>query len=139
MEAQRRDSQGCRRGWNRQRSAAVAAEAGRSGGCMFGFAAVDYVAAKSLGSAGAAEVAAAGTAAVPSVDAVGGGCEEAAAIAIRIAVGVGERSGMIVVDAAAAVEEEVRMLDMAAVAEEEDQEEEVGNTARPELGSACRN
>lgn len=106
---------------------------------MFGFAAVDYVAVRSLGSA---EVAAAETAAVQSVDAVGGGCEEAAAIAIRTAVAVEGTSGMIVAAAAAAlaVEEVVRMLDMAVAAEEEEgQEEEAGNTARLELGSACRN
>lgn len=147
--AQRRDSQGCRRGWNRQSSAAVALEAGRSGGCMFGFAAVDCVAVRNLGSVDAAE-AAAETAAVQSVDAVGRGREEAAAIAIRTAVAAEQKSGMIVAVAVAAAvlaaEEEVRMLDMAAVAvvvaededQEEDQEEEAGNTARLEL-AACRN
>lgn len=133
--AQRRDSQGCRRGWNRQRFAVVAIEAGRSGDCMFGFAAVGVAAVRNLGSVDAAEVAAAETA-VRSVDV--DGLEEAAAIAIRTAGAVEGKLGMAVV--AAVVEEEVKTLDMpveaVVVAEEEGQEEEAGNTARLELGSS---
>lgn len=134
--AQRRDSQGCRRGWNRQRSAA----AGMSGDCMFGFAAADCVAVTSLGAAvvggsvvvgavAVAQAAAAETAAVQSVDAVGGDHEAAAAIVIRAAVAVEEKLSM----AVAAVDVAV------AVAEEEEDQEEAGNTARLELGSASRN
>lgn len=145
--AQRRDSQDCRRGWNRQRFAVVAIEAGRSGDCMIGFAVVDCAAVRTLGSVDAAEVAAAAeTAAVQSVDAVvrfvdavdAVGREEAAAIAIRTAGAVEGKLGMAVV--AAVVEEGVKTLDMpveaVVVAEEEGQEEEAGNTARLELGSS---
>lgn len=140
--AQRRDWQGCRRGWNRQ-FVVVATEAGRSGGCMFGFAAVDCAAVRNLGAVDAAEGAGAETAAVQSVDAVGR--EEAAAIAIRTAAAVEGKLGVAVVAAVApvVVEEVVETLDMlvvaVVVAEEEDQEEEAGNTARLEPGSASRN
>lgn len=150
--AQRRDSQGCRRGWSSQRSAAAAAAAaaGRSGDCMFG-----YVAVKSLDTAAVAlgevdveaEVVAAETAAAAqSVDAVGGDREEAAAIAIRPAVEEEGKLDMAVAVAAAATvaeEEEEETLGMAVVTvvagEEEDQEEAAGNTARLELDSASRN
>lgn len=106
---------------------------------MFGSAAADYVAEGNLGAVVVAEVAAAaGTAAAPSVDAVGGDREEAAAIAVRTAVEVEGK-----LEAAAAAEEVVETLGMGVVAvvaeEEEGQEGEAGNTARLELGCDSRN
>lgn len=139
--AQRRDSQGCRRGWSSWRSA-VAAE---PGGCMF--AAAGHAAARSLGKAdiAAVEVDTAEAVVVVAGNVAGSSVEAAPVPAsgplagdpAAVAAAGFDSDGT---DPQAVVEEEGTedMAAAAAAAEKEGEEEEAGNTALPELDSASQ-